>query len=238
MEFGGEQNHSMPPGEPMSTRVEDAPKENNNKEMIQFSEHKESSHGVLLCWLAAIFSILAGGLFWWINTSNQDILAEKKSEKDAIIQELSSPSNAAIEKKANDFRSSVTALENAANDHYSYTIFLQEFNKKITNDVQLSSISVSQDGGISFNGKTGSYRKVADLMMALNSFTSLSEVELSSVALSQNEGAAPEVVFGMSAKLKKETTSTVSAESTSSTAGSAITSDTAASAPSVTGGAQ
>ena len=130
-----------------------------------------------------------------------DSLKAKVSEKDSIRQQILSQGD--TEKKANEFKQSVNQLKAAYAGKYDFTLFTKEFYKKITNDVKLTNMAVSTDGTLSIAGKTKSYRFVADLMVAMKSWDTLTDVDLLSSAMNETEGGAVEAIFSISAKIDK-----------------------------------
>jgi len=166
----------------------------------QFKEHSTFNVPVVLTWTTAALSIVATLFFWWMNSNLSASLVEKNNEKDAIFQQISSQGD--TEKKANDFKSAVSQLKAAYSDKFSISTFNSDFNKKITNDVKLTNLAVTADGSLSISGTTKSYRFVADLMMALKSWDTLSNVELMSAVTDVSEGTTA-TSFSISAKIDK-----------------------------------
>jgi len=206
--------------EPQAPAANSVPKASIDDSFAEFKEHSSFNTALALTWMVAVFSILATLFFWWMNKNETDALADKKAEKDSLIQQISSPGSIEIENKALDFKSSVSQLKRAYAEKYSYSQFLTGLNTKLTNDVKLNNIAVT-DGTLNLTGTTTSYRSVADLMMALKSWDTLENIELLSVAnnLSDNK---TETVFAISAKLNKDkqkTASVTAASSGSSAAG-------------------
>lgn len=195
-----------------------------------FAEFKERSHfntGLMLVWMVAAFSILATLFFWWMNKNEADALADKKSEKDSLMAQLSTPGSVEIEDKAQEFKASVTALKQAYADKYSYSDFLANLNKKLTSDIKLSSITVDSAGGVlNISGSTKSYRSVADLMVALKSWDSLKDVELLSVANNKADNKI-ETDFSISANIiKNKTTGGTASDSSTGTTTTTVTDST------------
>lgn len=201
-----------------------------DSDFSQFKEHSTFNMAMALTWMVAVFSIIATLFFWWINKNESDALADKTSEKDSLTQQITSPGSMDIEQKAQDFKSSVAQLKKAYADKYSYTQFLSDFNKKITNDAKLSNIAITSDGVLNINGTTKSYRSVADLMVALKSWDTLNSVELLSVANNTTEGGKVETIFAISAKIDKEKQKTAAAVAAAAAAASTTTTEGGSSA--------
>jgi len=190
---------------------------NKEESLMPPSNRGSFSFAMLILNLVALLSILAAGYFWWMGRNTADTVEEKKLKLQSIDQQIKAPAMVKVEKDANDFKTSVGVLSKAKKDRYSITEFLPQFYSKITNDVTISSLSLSSDGSLAIAGKTKSYRTTADLVMALRSWNSLSDVTLSSVSMSAAEGEVPKATFSISAKLKKTVATSVSAAGESAT---------------------
>jgi Tfp pilus assembly protein PilN len=166
----------------------------------QFKEHSAFNFPVAITWTMAVFSIVATLFFWWMNKNLTETLKEKDSEKATILQQIASQGD--TEKKANDFKLSVNQLKAAYAEKYSLSTFNTELYKKITNDVKITSLSVSADGTLSMSGTTASYRSVADLLVALKSWDTLESVDLLSTATNITSTKL-ETTFSLSAKIDK-----------------------------------
>ncbi|MCL5410320.1 MAG: PilN domain-containing protein [Patescibacteria group bacterium] len=166
----------------------------------QFKEHSAFNVPVFLTWVVAVFAIVATLFFWWMNRNLTDELQGKITEKDTVLQQIASQGD--TEKKAADFKASVTQLKSAYLDKYNFSTFTTEFYKKVTNDVKLTNMAITSDGTLSISGTTKSYRSVADLMVAMKSWDNLQNVELLTVATSEDQGAL-ETTFSISAKIDK-----------------------------------
>lgn len=203
---------------PVSTPAAAQPKANLNTsekstDFAQFVDHPSLNVSVVLTWTVAIFSIVATLFFWWMNRNLNDALTEKLAEKDTILSQISSKSD--IEKKANDFKLSVNQLKIAYSDKYNFTTFTTGLYQKITTDVVIDNISISNDGHCSISGTTKTYRSVADLMVALKSWDHLKDVELTSNAASSTDGVVS-IAFSISAKIDKTKQKTNPTDSISS----------------------
>lgn len=169
---------------------------------VTYSGHSSFNFGIAIAWLVALLSILATLYFWWLNKNVADSVADKKAKKDAILQEIQSPTMVKSEKDALDFKSSVSILSKAKKDRLAFATILPELNTKITNDSQLTALSITSDGTVSITGKTKSYRGIADLAMALKSWTKLSSVEIGSASMSvEEEGKGVQASFSITASI-------------------------------------
>lgn len=199
--------------------------------LIPMGEHSSFNFALLIAFLVALMAVLAAGYFWWMGKNTSDVVAEKELKLQSIEQQLKAPAMAATEKEANDFKSSVSILSKAKKDRFSVTSFLPSFYTKITNDVKITSLSLGADGTLAIAGSTKSYRTTADLVLALKSWTTLTDVELGSVSMStgESEGTKPEALFSISAKIVKTpaavaTTATGSAATTTAETATGVTS--------------
>lgn len=199
---------------------------------LKFAEHSDFNISMLILWLVAAFAILATVYFWWNEKNLEGVLAEKNTEKNAVVMEVNSPSNIAIEKEAIDFKASVAALSAAYKTRYPVSTFLPDFYKKVNKDVVIDNLSITVNGSISISGTTTSYRSVAEQVLSFQTFTSLSGVDLASTAVSNSDGNQM-VSFTITANLVNPDKLAASA----TPAPSALSGSTAASTT-TTGGAQ
>lgn len=213
--------------------------EQNDQQFTQFKEGASFNFPLFICWIVAAMALMGTLYLWWISQNETEILKDKKAKLQEINQQLATPSNVELEKKANAFKSSVTELKSAFEKRYSYTVFLNELYQKTTTDVQLKSVSVSEDGSVSLTGVTDSYRSVADLMIVLGAWDKISNLDLASVSMSIAENRKPEVTFSISSKLVKidpKTALTTTSVGTSATPSTSAESSTAPASPAVNGG--
>jgi Tfp pilus assembly protein PilN len=181
---------------------ENKPNAATESEIVRFSEGSSFNVGMLLTWISLIVAVGATAVFWLADRNVKSALNEKKQEKDAIIVEISNSTYADVEKRASDFRVSVSSLKKAKQDRYSYQEFLSQFYKNITNDVQLKNLTISDTGDLSLDGTTTTYRTTADLVLALTSWQALSDVKLGSVSFAAEDGK-PKASFSITAKINK-----------------------------------
>lgn len=179
------------------------PNKSPKDDMIEFSDHPSFNFGSALIWLSTICAVLITVFFWWQSRNVAEAVVSKQTEKSSIIADITSPGNVEVEKKAANFKAAVNALKEAKSEKYSNSQFLKDMGTKVTTDVSIESMTLSVDGVVNLNGKTGTYRSVADLMLALKSWDSLSGVDLSSVSMQEGTDKKIYVVFAISAKLDK-----------------------------------
>lgn len=172
-------------------------------EVIKFSNSSSFNFGYVFISLALIISLGAIYFFWSANQNVTASLNQKKSEKNAIIAEITSPTYKDVEQNASDFKAAVDQLKTASASRYLISSFLTGFYQKITNDIQISSLAVSDNSTIAFSGKTGSYRSVADLMVALKTWPVLTNIILGTVSENVDDGGKVSVDFSMTANIDK-----------------------------------
>lgn len=148
-----------------------------------FKDRPGFNFGLLILSFTALFAVLATLLLWWTNQDNKAQAEEQIKEKQAVISQITSPNYTLVEKKAQDFSASVSALSAAAKERYSMTEFLSNISGKLTRDVTINSLSVSSEGTVSITGTTKSYRSIADFAVALKSWDKLTGVDLKSFSL-------------------------------------------------------
>lgn len=207
--------------------------------LIRIGEPSHFNFALAIAWLVALLAILATLYFWWLSKNTIDVVAEKQAKLVSIEGQIKAPAMVKVEKDSNDFKTSVGILSKAKLDRFSIAEFLPSFYTKITNDVKISSLSLSTDGALAISGTTKNYRTTADLVMALKSWSSLSNVDLSSVSMSTGEGTDGKVLanFSISAKVVKTPVSAATAASTTTSGTSGITA-ASPTTQSSTGGAQ
>lgn len=200
-------------------------------EIIQFSNSSSFNLGYVFFSLAAVISIGATFFFWSANNNVSTALAEKKNEKDSIIADITSPTYKDVEKNAADFKAAVIELKQVSAEKYSISEFLPELYKHITKDVQVKNISVKNKTEVAFDGTTSSYRSVADLVVALRTWSVISDVTLNSASLNVGKDGKSEAVFSITAKIDptkklKEEPATTSSDAATASGDTTTSSDT------------
>ena len=197
---------------------------NSRDNLIQVGSHPNFNFALAIAWLIAMLAVLATLYFWWLGKNTLDVVSEKRTKLESIESQINAPAMTRAEKQANDFKTSVGVLSKAKKSRFSITEFLPNFYSKVTNDVKISSLSLSSDGSLSLAGTTKNYRTTADLVMALKSWDSLQDVQLSSVSVSAvTEGGKLEASFSISAKVAKASAASASSSAiTGSAAGSSL----------------
>lgn len=212
-----------------------AVKKPEDSNLVHFEDKQSFNFALALAWIIALLSIVATLYFWWLNRNLTDVLDDKKEKRTTVVSQLESPGNKEVETEALNFKASVTALSAAKLVRNPMATFLPDFYTKIDKDVKITSLSLASGGALSIAGSTASYRAIADQVMALKSWTSLTDVDLASSSYSTEEGVKSQAAkFTITAKVKQPTTAT---STSTSTAPSATSTTTPTSASSTTTGA-
>lgn len=206
-------------------------KSDGTDELVQYDENKGNNLSPLFLWIAAIFSIVGTAYIWFASSSVAQALSDKKTEKDSVIAEIVSPTYVDVESKATSFKSSVDQMQVALAARYSMSDFLPKFYANIDKKTTVSNLSISDDGKLTFDGLTDSYKSVAEQIATLTAWSVgsnkvLSDVKLLSVSEDTSSGVV--VKFALSAQVDK----TVDLKTVADTS---ATTD-AVSAPATTGG--
>lgn len=189
------------------------------------SEHSDLNLPALLLWIGAVIAITAMVFFWFLSRSAAQKLADKKSEKDATIAEISTPTYASVEAKATAFQAAVNQLKTASSGRYVFADFLPLFYGRVNKNVVVTNLAVGSDGKLSFDGTTDSYKSAALQLASLQSWKINDKVVISNAQLlSESEDVSQGVVvkFAISGNidktvsLKTSPTNTTPADSTSS----------------------
>lgn len=191
-----------------------------DNEIEGISEHGGLNLSGLLIWVCAVLAITATVYFWFLNNSTTQRLADQKSEKDAAIAEIASPTYAAVEAKAIAFQSAVNQLKTAEKNQYKMSDFLPLFYTQINKNVVVANLAVSSDGKLSFNGTTDSYKSAAEQLVTLqnwkiNGVNIISSAKLLSVSEDVSKGVV--VTFAMSGSINKTASLVVATAATTST---------------------
>lgn len=190
--------------------------EGNN--LVHFEDKQSFNFAMALAWIIALLSIVATLYFWWLNRNLTDILEDKKAKRTAVVSQLESPGNKETETEANDFKASVAALTAAKQLRNPMATFLPDFYTKIDKDVRITSLSINSSGVFSLAGSTASYRAIADQVMALKSWTSLTDVELASSSYDLEATVKSTAAkFTVTAKVKPPVPAATSSSTTIST---------------------
>jgi len=150
--------------------------------------------------LVIIVSVVVCGFLVYYKFHTDSLAADKSSSLDSFISTLESKNNSETEKKVNDINSAIRILSTEKKSKYLFKIFIDELKKKITNDIKLNNLSIDSQGIVVMDGESKGYRSVADLALALESSSKLSDIEITGLSLSTDEGNN-QVNFSISANL-------------------------------------
>ena len=150
--------------------------------------------------LVIIVSVVVCGFLVYYKFHTDSLAADKSSSLDSFISTLESKNNSDTEKKVNDINSAIRILSTEKKSKYLFKIFIDELKTKITNDIKLNNLSIDNQGIVVMDGESKGYRSVADLALALESSSKLSDIEITGLSLSTDEGNN-QVNFSISANL-------------------------------------
>jgi hypothetical protein len=150
--------------------------------------------------LVIIISVFVCGFLVYHKFHTDSLVTDKESALEGFILTLQSKNNSEVEKKVNDINSAVRILSAEKKSKYLFKIFIDEFKTKITNDTKLNNLSIDNQGTVSMDGESKSYRSVADLALALKSSSKLGDVQIAGLSLS-TDGGVSQVNFSLSANL-------------------------------------
>lgn len=174
----------------------------------------------VLVWLAFVIVLALTGYFWLIDYGNVKSISEKENEKNQIVAQLSSADNKETEEKAQGFSTAFNELSALINNGVLKGALLTNLYTHFTKDVKISTIALSNEGGLAIDGAAGSYRQVADFILGIKGGDKVSNVVLKSVSLDTDEGVAADqkITFSISADMqmtKEEAKADTGSESSS-----------------------
>lgn len=173
-------------------------------------------------WLTFVMTLVITVFFWLSDWGNVKSISEKENEKNQIVAQLSTESNKAAEEQALGFVTAFTELNNLTANNIPKSTLLTELYTHFTRDVKISSLGLTSEGALSISGATGSYRQVADFMLGVTGFNKVSDVSLTNVALSDEEGVPTDqkITFTLSATMQVTKESATSASDLEDATGS------------------
>lgn len=180
----------------------------------------------IIVWVTFALALFLTIFYWMSDYSNVKSIAEKESEKNSIVSQLNSENNRDAEDQANGFKLAFSRLSALVKQDSSKIDFLNELYSHLTRDVKISTLSLSAENELGMDCLTGSYRQVADFVLALEGFSKLSNISLNNVSKTTESG----VSFSVSAKANTAPVAETTAETPADTA-PADTLDTAADVP-------
>jgi len=146
-----------------------------------------------------VFLITGFLVFYSYQTASQ--AEDKLAAFENLQSEISSKKNSQIESKATQLNSAAKIITSASKSKYLFKIFMDELSKKITTDTDLENLNIDASGNVTFDGKSSSYRSVADLGVALKSWDKLSDIQISGLSMASEDGKNS-VTFSITAKIK------------------------------------
>ncbi len=191
-------------------------------EIEGIKEHGSLNVASLLFWLSAVVAITATVYLWFLNSSAAQNLTDQKSQRDAVVAEITSPTYVNVEARATAFQAAVKQLTTAEKSQYLMSSFLPLFYGRLDKNVIVTNLAVDSSGKISFNGTTDSYKSAALQLASLKGWTINSKnVVTNPQLLSESEDVSKGVVvtFAISGTVDK-TVSLVTAPTNATTGGS------------------
>lgn len=180
-----------------------------NEEIETFGKSKPFNVGIFMLWIAAVLSILGTAYFYLLQKDSSSKLQAKKDELAQIDTQLQSAAYTAVEQKATDFKSSVTALKSATTaKKYQMNDLLIQVYTHTNKNIIVSSLSITDQGKISFSGTTDSYRSAADQLVTFREWKSgtktvLTDLSLGSVSEKINTNGKAQVSFVITGTINK-----------------------------------
>jgi hypothetical protein len=168
---------------------------------INTSEGGSGGKSSIFFVLTIILVIVFTGFLVFYKYQTDSQAKDKLSAFENLQSEISSKKNSVIENKANQLNSAAKIISTASRSKYLFKALMDEISKKITNDSKLDNLTIDNVGNVTMDGKSGSYRSVADLAVALKSSKKLSDIQISGLSMSSDSGKNT-VTFSISAKIK------------------------------------
>lgn len=183
--------------------MDDAAQKEESQSVVEFSDKKKINPAPILVWAGFVLSVLFLVYLLVAKSGLASTISDMEAEKSDITSQLESPSYADTESQVMAASEAIDTLSQVKDKEISKKALLDEIYAHITNDAKIVSVAISSDGNIAIDGATGSYRSVADLMLALKSYERISDLKLASVAVSDEEGVSnkEKVTFSISGQI-------------------------------------
>lgn len=201
-------------------------------EIIGMDKPNTSSAPTAILWITFVLALGLTIFLYMASRSALNAVEARTAQRDDLISELQSPSYAETEEKTTAFKQAFDILNTLATQRAPKKEILDSLYQNFTKDVYIRNLSISETGTSAIEGATGSYRSVADFMVALKQNKRVKSVSLGTVSIDSAEGVADNmrVVFSLTVKLDlaKQSTSvldTTSAPEADSAATSAVPAD-------------
>ncbi|MFA5158207.1 MAG: PilN domain-containing protein [Patescibacteria group bacterium] len=175
----------------------DAPSE---EPFLEMDTEKGGNLSTTILVLLIVLVALVVGFFVFYKYSLVSKAEDKQNTLNSLIDEIQSSSKQEVRDKAAGIESAISILKTASKTKYSFKGFTDELTKKITNDVQIINLSIDEQGNVSLDGVSSSYRAVADLAVALESSDKIENVDIGGLSKG-SDGGNEKVSFSMTAKI-------------------------------------
>jgi len=180
----------------------------------------------VISWISIALAIIGCISIWLLDTSVVQSKKQKQTQKDTLIQKVTSSEYADLDQKVSGLKSAYDEIHKDMNKTFYISEFLPSLYQYIDKDVQIKNISITNEGKLNIDGITDNYRSVADQMLALQTFPKLSKIELLSTSMNTTSSGSTEVPFVFSALIDEsdeeaDTSETNSIDVTTDEAGQA-----------------
>jgi hypothetical protein len=187
------------------------PKAESKEEDISFSdEGTKFNLGLFICWVAAFVAIGSSIFIFLMNSSAKQKLDTEKNRLQEVLADINSSNFSGIENKAASFKSSVVELTKVNEARYKFSDFLPLFYKKINSNIKLTNIVLGSKDLLTIDGKTDSYKSVAEQAEILRSWNVtdgeniLTNVQIVATSLSTDKNGNQAVSFTISCTVNKK----------------------------------
>ncbi len=157
----------------------------------------------VLIWIAVAAAVLCTIAIWLLDTSAVQAEKQKQTQKDTLIQTISSSEYADLDQKVSGIKSAYDEIKKDLTTNFYLSDFLPLLYKRVDTDVQINNVSVTEAGKLNIDGTAGSYRAVADQMVSLQNFAALKNVVLLSISMNVDSAGKTAVPFVFSADIDK-----------------------------------
>lgn len=179
----------------------------------------KSSLSTTILWITFVLSLIATIFFYMQSTSLANSVVESEQTRDEIVTQLASPSYVQIEEKATAFKNAYSILSEINTTRLPKKELLTELYTYFTKDVAIRNIAISDDGTLTIDGNTASYRAVADFMVGLASYERISDLTLGTVATLNTKDIPlnKAVIFSLTSKIDLKKSNEATTPETSAT---------------------
>lgn len=185
------------------------PELSDKSEIVEFADKKEIDFSGIFVWIGFFLSLLFIIFIFLSNSSLKNEIESKENEKAQALSTLNLPENQKVVSDVLGAKSVISVLSQISMEQDTKQKVLENLYGYITKDVKISTISLASDGTVGLDGKTSSYRTVADLMLALKSNKKISEMDLKAVSISTDASVSASDRAAFSLVFKLDLTKTV-----------------------------